>query len=297
LLPAPSLGAPGAPGTSREELDSTVREMEARLASTPSDRAAALRLADALLRQARVAGHAAPAVKAERVVRTLLARRDDAQPAVLYRYQAQRLLAAALASQHKFEEAIREAERCLQMQPADAAAYGIIGDSRLELGDRAGAFAAFDRMVAMRPDAASYARVAYARELSGDLPGAIRLMSMALEATSPSDVEALAWHRAQLGALLLASGQRGRAAREFDHAIHLFPRYPLAVEGQARVAHNNGDHLAALKLLDQLDSGAPTSASLTLAADVLRALGRAGEASKKLALAEAVRLTERPALK
>jgi len=290
-LPAQPLGAPGAPGTSRADLDRTIQEMESRLASKPEDASATVRLADALLRQARVLTHSAPAVKAERVLRSFLAR----TPGGPYQYQAQRLLATALASQHRFDEAIKEAERCLQVRPDDAVLYGIIGDSKLELGDREAAFAAFDRMVALRPDGTSYARVAYARELNGDRDGAIRLMTMALEATSPNDVEAIAWHRAQLGSLYFGSGRIDQASREFDHAIYLFAGYPLALEGQARVAHARGQNAAALALIDQLTTGTPTSSALALSAEVLRSLGRDAEAAKRDVLAEAVRASEKPA--
>ena len=247
-LPAQPLGAPGSPGTSRADLDRTVQEMESRLASRPTDEVAAMaavRLADALLRQARVLTHSAPAVKAERVLRSLLAK----NPGAPHQYQAQRLLATSLASQHRFEEAIREAERCLQLRPDDAAMNGIIGDSKLELGNHDAAFAAFERMVALGPDGASYARVSYARELNGDRDGAILLMTMALEATSPNDIEATAWHRAQLGELYFGAGKIDRASREFDHAIYLL-RLPVALEGQARVAHARGQHVAALALLN-----------------------------------------------
>src|SRR5690349_16368156 len=142
-LPAPALGSPGAPGTSRADLDRTISEMEARLHASPDDTAAGIRLAEALLRQARVVTHSAPAVKAERVLRMLLASKTSETS--LYRYQAHRLLAATLASQHRFDEAIVEAERCLQERRDDAVPYGIIGDSKLELGDRDAAVAAFDR--------------------------------------------------------------------------------------------------------------------------------------------------------
>jgi tetratricopeptide (TPR) repeat protein len=289
-LPPPSLGAPGAPGTSRADLDRSIQEMDARLASSVDDVAAAIRLAEALLRQVRVASHSAPAVKAELVLRRVLAQHPD-EP---YEYQVRRLLATALGSQHRFEEAIREAERCLQVRPDDAALHGIVGDARLELGDRDAAFRSFERMVALRPDAASYARVAYARELTGDRDGAIRLMTMALEATSPNDIEALAWHRTQLGALYVSSGQINLASREFDHAAHLFPDYPLALEGQARVAHAQGRHTKALAILDRLTTGTPTSSALALSAQVLRSLGRHAEAARRVVLAEAVRAAERP---
>jgi tetratricopeptide (TPR) repeat protein len=289
-LAVPPLGTPGAPGTSRAELERTISEMEARLEAAPDDAGAAVRLADALLRQARVVSHAAPAAKAERVLRSRLSR--ESSPGKPHRYEMHRLLATALLSQHRFDEAIREAERCLQMQPGDAAPLGIIGDARLELGDRPAAFATFERMARLRPDAASYARVAYARELTGDNDGAIQLMSMALEATSPNDAEALAWHRSQLGALRFAGGRIDDAAREFDHAVHVFPGYPLAVEGQARVAHARGEHRAAVTLLEPVIAGTPSSSTLSLAASVLRALGRSEEARRHEALAAAARVAE-----
>jgi cytochrome c-type biogenesis protein CcmH/NrfG len=50
----PLLGMPGAPATAREDLVRVVAEMEQKLASNPADASAATRLADALLRQARV---------------------------------------------------------------------------------------------------------------------------------------------------------------------------------------------------------------------------------------------------
>lgn len=289
-LAVPPLGTPGAPGTSRAELDRTVREMAVRLESAPDDAAAAVRLADALLRQARVVSHAAPAARAERVLRSRLAR--ESSIGKVHRYEMHRLLAAALLAQHRFDEAIREAERCMQMQPGDVIPLGIIGDARLELGDRPAAFAMFERMARLRPDAASYARVAYARELTGDNDGAVRLMTMALDATSPNDPEALAWHRSQLGALRFAAGRVDDASREFDHAVHVFPGYPLAVEGQARVAHAREQHQKALGLLDPVLAGTPSSSALSLAASVLRALGRLDEAARNEALAGAARVAE-----
>ena len=37
----------------------------------------------------------------------------------------------------------------------------------------------------------------------GDIEGALKLMTMSVEATSPQDPESLAWHYAQIGNLLL----------------------------------------------------------------------------------------------
>jgi hypothetical protein len=84
----------------------------------------------------RVLTHSAPAVKAERGA-SQLPRTHTGRP---YQYQAQRLLATALASQHRFERPSRKPSAVLQVRPDDAVLYGIIGDSKLELGDREAAF-------------------------------------------------------------------------------------------------------------------------------------------------------------
>src|SRR4051812_34041145 len=63
-----------APSTSRADLERTVAAMEARLSEDPADREASVALADGLLRQSRVTGNAALAVRAEEVARAALKR-------------------------------------------------------------------------------------------------------------------------------------------------------------------------------------------------------------------------------
>jgi tetratricopeptide (TPR) repeat protein len=198
-----------------------------------------------------------------------------------------RMLAAVYASQHRFRDALTEANRCLTIRTDDAWVYGVTGDAHVELGEYAQAFDAFDRMTGRRPDAASYARASYAHELQGDLRGALRAMQMATEATSAQDPESLAWHHAQLGHLYLELGQLTDARREFEHADYVFPDHPFAVEGLARVAAAEGDHARALTIVMRLLSETPTPATLAFAGDLLAALGRADEAEREYRLAEA----------
>ena len=281
------LGSPSAPSTSRESLERVRSEMEARLREAPKDAAAAVRLADALLRLARVTNNAGLAVDADRVLVRLLAADAD-------RYDARRMLAATLLSQHRFRDAIREAERCRRMQPRDAWPLGVIADAHLELGDYDKGFAALQQMVTMRPDAASYSRVAYARELQGDLPEALRLMQMALEATSPNDPESVAWHRAQIGALHLAMGRTADAQREYKHAEYVFPEYPLAIEGLARVDAARGDIAAAVTRFESLAAKAPTPGTLAELAALLKRAGRDADALRFARLAEAAWRSDAP---
>ena len=79
-------------------------------------------------------------------------------------------------ARHDFAAALRQGRRAASLDPYDADAYGVIGDALLELGRYDRAFESFQTMVDKRPDLASYARVAYARELLGDVSGAERAM-------------------------------------------------------------------------------------------------------------------------
>ena len=282
----PLLGT-GQFSTSRRDLERTIAAMRERVAAAPGDASSAVVLADALLRQTRVSGNAGLATEAERVLLAVL--QHDGQ-----RYDARRMLAATYLSQHRFSDALREAERCRMMRTDDAWAWGVIGDAHIERGEYDAAFDAFDRMAAIKPTAAAYARVSYARELQGDLPGALRTMQMASEATSPQDPESLAWHHAQLGHLYLEMGQLGNARREFLAAGHAFPGHPFAEIGLARVAEAGGDPRTALDIVMALLETSPTPAELAYSGDLMARLGQREAAERQYRLAEAAWQTDAP---
>jgi len=271
----------GIGSTSRADLERTVAAMEARLGDDPADRDASVTLADGLLRLSRVTGNAALAVRAEEVARAAL-RLTSGDESV------QHVLGAVLLSRHKFAEAAAEAERLATRRPHDAALQGIIGDGRVELGDYDEGFAAFDRMMALRPDAASYARVSYARELQGDLRGALDLMRMAAEATSPSDLEAQAFAYSRLGYLELALGRADEAGRQFRRADSLFPGYPAVAIGLAKVALTRGDAEEACAIAHRQFEHAPNAELAEAMADAASRLGRGAEAERYYGIAESM---------
>jgi tetratricopeptide (TPR) repeat protein len=282
----PLLGTPQRT-TSREDLERTIAAMRKQVATSPGDVAAAVTLADALLRQTRVSGNAGLALDAERVLVAVLEKEHD-------RYDARRMLAATYLSQHRFGDALREAQRCQAMRADDAWVFGVIGDAHLERGEYDAAFDAFDRMAALKPTAAAYARVSYARELQGDLPGALQTMQMAAEATSPHDPESIAWHRAQLGDLYLQMGRLAEARREFLYAGHAFPGHPFATSGLARVAAASGDTRGALDIVMALIATTPTPADLAFSGDLMAKLGQTEAAERQYRLAEAAWRSDAP---
>jgi tetratricopeptide (TPR) repeat protein len=273
--------------TSRQDLERTIATMREKVAASPSDAASAVMLADALLRQTRVSGNAGLANEAERVLLAVLEKDGE-------RYDARRMLAATYLSQHRFADALREAQRCQTMRADDAWVYGVIGDAHIERGEYDAAFDAFDRMTAIKPTAAAYARVSYARELQGDLTGALQTMQMAAQATSPHDPESIAWHRAQLGELFLQMGKLADARREFLGAGHAFPGHPFAASGLARVAAASGDTRGALDIVMALLATTPTPADLAFSGDLLAKLGQSEAAEQQYRLAEAAWRSDAP---
>ena len=284
---APPIGTPGAPTTSRESLARRIEEMDARLKTHPDDAGARLALADALLRQTRVTGNAGLAMRAEKTLTDLL--RDD--PA---NYDANRLLGALYLSQHRFRDAVRAGENNRAARPYDPVNYGVIGDAHLELGEYDAAFAAFDRMMALRPSAASYARVAYARELQGNLEGALESMQLAVTATSPTDPEGLAWAQSQVGDLYLQLGRVREAKSAYTAASHAFPGHPFAVAGYAKAIARDGDVTGAIELLRGLSEKSPTPDVFAQLGDLLARQGYQRAAELQWALAEATWRSDAP---
>jgi tetratricopeptide (TPR) repeat protein len=141
-------------------------------------------------------------------------------------------LAALAASRHRFDEARLIAKHAIALSPETAAPYGILGDALVETGRYRAAFAAFDRMVALKPSASGYARVSYARELLGDTEGAIEAMKLAVSAAAPT-AEPAAWSLVQLGNLELGRGKLVRAERAFRSALARLPGYAPALAGRA----------------------------------------------------------------
>lgn len=253
--------------TSRTALDDTIERMRERVAADPGDGESAVLLADALMRSARVHSDAALPLEAERVLRTTLQHGRD--------YAARRMLAAVYLAQHRFADALDVAKEAQAERPQDGWNYATAGDALLELGRYDEAFDMFDRAIARRPDAGVYARVAYAKELQGDLGGALAVMKMAAEATAPQDVEATAWVRTQLGLLHLQRRELDEARRQFAHAEFLFPGHPYPLTGQVRLAVERGDYHAALQILERLPE---TPESMAMRGDLLAALGQSSPA-------------------
>lgn len=196
-------------------------------------------------------------------------------------------LAAVALSQHRFRDALAFARRAVAATPGTARHHGALGDALVELGRYREAFAAFDRMAALRPGLAAYARVSYARELRGDLRGAVAAMGLAA-AVAAGRPEPAAWTRTQLGKLYFGAGRLARAGREFRHALAVFPGYAPALDALARVEASQGDLRHAIALARKASERAPLPETVGLLGDLYTAAGDPRRAEEQYRLVRAI---------
>ena len=166
-------------------------------------------------------------------------------------YDALKLRAKLQLTFHRFSDALETAHRAQTVRTDDHDVWGQITDALVELGDYAGAVNAAQKMVDLRPDSSSYARVSYLRSLHGDTQGAIQAMTTALKAANPNDAEAVAWCHVQLGNELINAGRADAGEREFDEALRIFPDHPLALRAKAQARKEAGDIEAAIKISER----------------------------------------------
>jgi tetratricopeptide (TPR) repeat protein len=194
-----------------------------------------------------------------------------------------RLAAWIRMGRHEFALARRIAARYERAHPDDPWNLGVLGDAAMELGRYEEAAEAYQRMADLQPGPAAYSRVAYFRETSGDLPGALGLMRMALGATGGRDAEDRAWLLVQIGHLqdvidVERGGGLAAAEATYRRALETFPDYHYALAALADVALRSGRAEEAASLSRRAISTAPHAERYLLLADALRTLGREDEA-------------------
>jgi tetratricopeptide (TPR) repeat protein len=161
--------------------------------------------------------------------------------------------ATVLLSRHQFAEARNLAEDLRNKFPYSAYVYGLLVDTYVELGNYPEAIVAAEKMISMRPDIRSYSRIAYLREIHGDLAGAIEAMNMAVEAGAPGD-ENTEWCRVQVGKLYEQCGKISEAREQYLMSLENRENFPPALTGLARLAVEEKEYAKALGLYFQADS-------------------------------------------
>lgn len=143
-------------------------------------------------------------------------------------------------SEHQFEAALKIAEKVKSLYPYNAYVYGLITDAQVELGNYEEAIKAAEQMISLRPDIRSYSRIAYIREIHGDLNGAVEAMRLAVDAGAPGE-ESTEWCRFQIGRLFEHLDDWKAAEEQYQLALKYRLNYAPALNGMGNVAmkHKN----------------------------------------------------------
>ena len=138
-------------------------------------------------------------------------------------------------------------------------------------------------MVDLKPNLASYARVSYFRELTGDMAGALGAMRLAVSAGAGA-AENVAFAQTLLGDLELGRGRVGAARSAYRQALASDAGHLPAQAGLARVEVAGGAFAAAARRLRGVTERLPQPGYLVALAEIELALGRDEAAARDLDL-------------
>ncbi|NDU71922.1 hypothetical protein GWI34_04690 [Actinomadura sp. DSM 109109] len=192
---------------------------------------------------------------------------------------------ALAAARHDFHGALRYADRALKANPYGQRAAAVRVDALVELGRHDDALDAARRADAVRPGIPVFTRLAYVRELRGEVAEARRVLGLAR--ASATDRGDLAYIAVQLGELAWNDGDLGRARREYAEALRLSPGHLPAMDGDARVRAARGDTAGALAVRAEIVRRLPLPQYLTEYGELLESAGRRDEARRQYAVAGA----------
>ena len=216
-----------APLPGDKAIDREIADQQTLIVRGSSSTMALERLGWTFVKKARVSFDAGYYKLAEQCAACLEARGSRGPETLLLR-------AHALQSLHRFAEAEAAARELasLRQRPFD---YGVLGDILIDQGKFREGASAYQQMVDLRPDLQSYARAAHVRWLTGDLQGAIRLMDLATDASSPNDPEAAAWAFTRLALYQLQRGATKQALVSCDSALGVQSDYAPAMLARGRI--------------------------------------------------------------
>lgn len=240
-------------------------------------------LAVASIKRARETGDHSFNKKGETAVEKALSLEPDDQT-------ARKLHATLMATAHRFVEARESALSLTSEFPDDAFAYGILVDANAELGNYEEAVKAAQKMVDLKPNSASFARVAHMRSLHGDHAGAVKMLITAARTADPQDKEAQSWCLMQLGKEYFKVGDLDRANKVVDESLAISPNHPLALIEKARYLAASGDLDGAEGRLRQASARVANTEAAIMLGKISRKRGNLEEARRHYASAEKTEL-------
>mgnify|MGYP000214782859 CR=1 FL=1 len=244
------------------------------LEKNPEDNQAKLEIAQLFIKEARVTGehgHYYPA--ALKTINEILSQ-DSLDNNM--NFLALMTKAGVQLSLHEFSDALDTGLKAVKLNPANAQIYGVLVDANVELGNYGEAVKLADRMVSIKPDLRSYSRISYLREIHGDVEGAKKALTLAVEAGYPG-YEETAWAMLTLGELYAEYGEIDKAEKIYEQIVEMRPNYPFAVAALGDIAYEKGEIEKAEKIYNDAIEIIPEVGFYISLAQIYKETGREDE--------------------
>jgi tetratricopeptide (TPR) repeat protein len=264
-----------------ESKDAEINEALQLIEKVPESPTGYVNLAAIYIKRARSSGDFSLNSKAETAVDKAL----ELAPADV---AARKLKASLFLTFHRFAEALEAGKKLQAENPSDAFVYGVLTDANVELGNYKEAVEAAQKMVDLKPNSNSYARVAHLRSLYGDTAGAVEMFKTAARTADPADKEAQSWCLVQLGDEFWKNGKYAEAEKIYDEALQNFPGFHLALAGKGRARAAQNDFEAAVQLLTDANNRVPNVETAILLGDIYTRQGNSEKARGQYELVEVI---------
>jgi tetratricopeptide (TPR) repeat protein len=277
---------PRATGTER-----VVQTMQSRVQRDPKDPAAYSSLGAAFFQRARETGDVEDFQLAEQALNKSLALNNadfSAEPA----YST---MAEVCMGEHRFSDAITYAQKALALGSGDLSSFAIVGDAYADMGEYGRAAIAYSRLDISGESAAQPrhvyvrdSRTSYLKFVSGDTPGAIRLMQSAVAAGTEARLPAenLAWLYYELGEYEFQAGDIAAANHAYLTALNVHPGDYRALAGLGKLRGTQGRYDEAIKLYQSAIAVVPMPMFVAELGDIYNQAGKAAEAKRQYQLVE-----------
>lgn len=264
-----------------ESKDEEIAEVLKLIEKVPDSPMGYSQLAAIYIKRARSTGDFSLNSKAETAVDKALQIAPEDAP-------ARKLKASLHLTLHRFPEALELGKKLQTEFPNDAFIYGVLTDANTELGNYKEAVEMAQKMVDLKPNSNSYARVAHLRSLHGDTEGAVEMFKTAARTADPQDKEAQSWCLVQLGDEFWKYGKYAEAEKVYDEALQNFPNFHLALAGKGKARAAQNDFETAIKFLSDANNRVPNVETAILLGDIYTKQGNAEKAKQQYDLVEVI---------
>ena len=185
---------------------------------------------------------------------------------------------------HEFTRARDLATTLNKRIPDDLMVYGLLVDANAALGNYPEAENAAQWMLNLRPgNTLAFLHAADLREVFGEQQGALQLLKLVLDATSPTHPEGRTYVLTQMARVNLEMGNVDTSKSMLQQALSLRADDSRALSIMAQVSLLEGKPVEAVKFLRQSYTSLPRTETLYSLADAMQAAGMEDEAKSTFA--------------